>query len=347
MVPAAHQGDDPLCLYLTDLHFAKEKPRYRVGDFVGDLMAKLEEVGRIIRRTKAPMVVIGGDLTETPMVSLEMGDRMLDELESWEVPIHVVVGNHDVFGNQLKTLPSSWLGHVFRRSKSIQMLSTLYVSDVCIWGVHYDTGIEDRLRDPAHGTESAQLFYNTETLFDADGNPTADADHKPIAEKLVEVVHAMVVPGGMHPDARQIDPVEYHTRADLVLSGDYHPGWPDEHVRMDGTRFVNPGAFARRTVSDSDCNRGVRVVLVRHDLSVEFIALKSMKSAAETFDLEAAAKLKEKEHELKEFVEELGANTAERIDVRERVIEIAKEKKVRNDIRDLALERYDRMGDEA
>ncbi len=344
-MPALQTTNGPtesLFLYLTDLHFSKESSRYRIGDFVGDLLLKLNEVGKLVKRHKVPMVIIGGDLTEGPMVSLEMGDRVLDEIEGWGVPVFVVVGNHDVFGNQLKTLDSAWLGHVFRRSKIIQQLDKLYVNDVCIWGVHFNAGIEEELADLKHGTDSAQPLYRNEELFDAKGEPTGEFDRARIAEKLVEITHAMVVPGGIHPNARQIDPDEYKTRADLILSGDYHPGWEEVYERADMARFVNPGAFARRTVSDSDCKRQVRVVLVKNDTSTEFLPIECMKPVEEVFDLEAAALSKKKEKELDTFMQALTSTKTERVDVRERIIELAKEQKVPSKIVDMALERYDR-----
>lgn len=342
-VSAGHDDADPLLLYLTDLHFSKESSRYRIGDFVGDLLLKLQEVGKLIKRHKVPLVVIGGDLTEGPMVSLEMGDRVLDELESWGVPIYVTVGNHDVFGNQLKTLDSSWLGHVFRRSNVIHQLDKIYVGDVCIWGVHFNTGIEEELADREHSTSSSELFYQDDELFDPEGKSTGEYDHKKIAKKLIEVVHAMVVPGGMHPNARQIDPDDYKTQAQLILSGDYHPGWEDVYERMDLRRFVNPGAFARRTVSDSDCMRQVRVVLVRYNLDVEFLPITCMKPVEEVFDLKASKVAKEKEKELNSFMQELTTVTTDKVDVRERVVEIAQEQKAPAKIRDNALERLDRF----
>lgn len=327
----------PLLLYVTDPHFSGRRPRWRVGDYVDDLLTKWKEVGRIVKDRGVRRVVVGGDLTDSPMVSLELGDAIVDEMELWGVPVFVVVGNHDLFGNSYDTLHRTWLGHIFRRSKIIQPLEKIVDGDVAIWGVHYDDGIEEQLQDGEHLMESSEQLR--EPLYDADGNVTGDTKR---AEKLIEIVHAMVIPGGMHPDARQVKPEDVKTLAHLVLSGDYHPGWPEVFNRVDGTKFVNPGALTRRTVSKSDYDRSIRIALVDDELEVEFVEL-SAKPAEEVFDLDVAKAAKEHERELECYMGELAETEAERGDVRDRIEEIAKQDGIEKVVKTTALDRYDQL----
>ena len=325
---------ESLGLYLTDLHFTKNVPRRRKGDYVQDLMLKLADVGEIVRERQLPRVFLGGDLTHAAIVSLDLGDRMIDEMESWGVPIYVCVGNHDVFGNSLKTLSSTWLGHIFRRSTVVQQLDAIYVGHICIRAVHYDDGIEEFLQSREYSLDSASYFFEKESERQA-------SKPKRVAKRMVEIIHAMIVTEGMHPSARQVHPDDVMTRADLILSGDYHPGWEEPHVRADGTVFVNPGAMCRRSVSESDCQRQVRAVILKADLSVEYVALGSMRPVEKAFDLEGAQTQKVWDSELSDYMTELAEAKVDRVDVRARIEQLAVERELPDDVRLMALERYD------
>lgn len=335
-------GRAPILLFVTDLHFSGQRPRWRVGNYFQDLLAKLHDIRKIVKDRGIPRVVIGGDVTHSATVSLELGDLIVDAIEGWGVPTYVVPGNHDVFANSYDTMHRSWLGHIFRRS-GIEQLDTIYDGNVCIWGVPYDDGIEERLADLKHSTESSAKMFEDQQLLDTAGNPVGEPEYKRIATKLIEVVHAMVVPGGMHPDARQIDPKDYKTRANLVLSGDYHPGWPDVHERMDLTKFVNPGAMARRSSSESDCMRMPRVALVNREMDVEFVGLPSAKPPEEAFDLEGAGQAKEWERNLDEYVDTLMSTATEKVDIRQRIETLAQEDTIDRKVKLEALDRYDRF----
>lgn len=334
--------DDPLLLFITDLHFSGLRPTWRVGNYVQDLLDKLADVKKIVHDHKVPRVIIGGDLTHSYTVSLELGDRVWRTIEDWGVPVYVVVGNHDLSGNELKTLDRTWLGHVLRMSKTIHKLDKIYDGRICIHGIHFDDGVEEYLKTNQSLSDSVRHFYRVEELTDVDGNPTGEQDRQEVADELIEVVHAMIVPEGIHPDARQVSIKEVKTMAKLVLSGDYHPGWPAPIERPDLAKFVNPGAMARRSSSESDCMRTPRVVIVRRNLDCEYVDLPSSKSPEDAFDLDGAVSAKKWNKELDKYMGGVSEETPDKIDVRERIEQIAKKQRVKRDIKTRALDEYDK-----
>ena len=285
-----------------------------------------------------PRVIIGGDITEASAIGLELGDRAVDIMEASTVPTYVVVGNHDLRANSLDTLNSVWLGHIFRRASKVRKLDRIVDGDTAIVGVHFDDGIEDHMRSSDYKLNSSQGFYPE--VYDSEGEQVLNI--KADVEQLIEVVHAMILPKGAFPDSRSITVDEVRTSANLVLSGDYHAGWPQVITRLDQTHFVNPGALARKSADKSDLSRTPRVALIRRDLSVEFIELKSARPAPEVFDIEGAEANKAHKRSLDEKMKSVRTTEIKKMDVRERIIEVARETKAGPEAKREALDRYDR-----
>lgn len=338
----AEDERDPLFLFLTDIHFSGQKPRWRLGNYPADILEKVREVGRVAKTNHVPRVIIGGDLTESCLISLELGDALVDAIEGWGLPTYVVVGNHDLFGNSYKTLHRTWLAHVLRRSKSISRLRRLYDGEVAIRAIHFDEGVETFLASQENVTDSVDSLYQTKKILDADGNSTGEEQRVKVANRLIDVVHAMIVPKSLPGESsRQILIKDVNTRADLVLSGDYHKGWPDAPRRMDGTVFVNPGALARKTVDEGDYNRTVQIALVRRDLSVEFVPLQTARPTAEAFDVDGAVAHKAWESSVTSQIEGLQSIRTDLVDIRQRIEELAVKNETEPRVKTLALERYD------
>ena len=332
-------GTDPLFLFLTDIHLSGRRPRWRTDDYITSLLSKLKEAYEIAEKMGAPRVIIGGDITEASAIGLELGDKAVDIMEASDIPTYVVVGNHDLRANSLDTLSSVWLGHIFRRSSKVRKLGRIVDNDTAIVGIHFDDGIEDYLRSSGCKLNSSQGFYPK--VFDADGERVLNV--KADVEQLIEVVHAMILPKGSFPDSRSIAVNDVRTSAHMVLSGDNHAGWPGVITRLDQTHFINPGALARKSTDKSDLSRIPKVALVRRDLSAEFIELKSAQQAEDVFDIEGATADKEHQRTLDQRMREVRETTVEKIDVRERLVEVAKEMKASPEAKREALDRYDRV----
>jgi hypothetical protein len=339
-VRSPSSADDVLGLFFTDVHLSGHRPRWRTDDYVKTIMTKLEEVGQIAKKTGAPRVLFGGDLTEGYMIGLPLGDQAIDVMESWDMPTYFVVGNHDLAANSLDTLHRTWIGHIFRRSRKIRQLKRIVDGNTAIVGVHFNDGVEEYLASSEHKFFTSDCFYSK--LFDHNGNPTGEASSKPDIEHVIEVIHAMILPKGELPNSRCVAVDDVKTLAHMVLSGDYHNGWDDVINRMDMVKFVNPGALTRKEASSSDLSRMPRVALIRRNLDVEYIELKSASPPEDVFDIDMAMAEKERKQSLDEYMHEIRDVQIAKVNVRKRIEAVAAEMKASKAVKITALNEYDK-----
>lgn len=249
-------------LFFTDCHLASEPPAQRHGDYGRDILTKLEWVVE-----QAPMfdyVLFGGDFVHSPAASLRLVHEAVCLLSPLDHKLALCWGQHDLGKGHVPA-------EIGRSSASL-----LY------WGLTHHTGTQGFRRLCLGELDLALLSHHPqieEVLLAKD-----------VGENSAPIVVAHALIGLQYPFKACT------MGARLVLSGDWHEGYPPHPVG--DTWFANPGALAR--VSIDDYGRVPQVAAIQWGdgqgvvESIEYVPV-PCRPAPAVFDLEAHLAAKEKQ----------------------------------------------------
>jgi len=247
--------------FFTDTHGRGDTPEGRTDDFRVSLCTKLEEIGSIWESEKVDYVLFGGDLFHTPDISNSVKYDIMHILKGWNKDIIGVVGSHDYFGYQMKSLKRTALGIVAKAG-----IMTLVGGE----GLPQYIDLDDVI---VVGTP------HTYWLADDPINFFAKRVNKDYSFQI-QLVHGDLVHKPVPWPHVTIDQVK--TESDLVLSGHVHPGWPDP-ITIGSTTFFNPGSIAR--LENTGVQRTPRVIVV--DVSVNDDYIESPSFIIESIELKS------------------------------------------------------------
>lgn len=302
-------------LFFTDSHGKGVNPISRRGDFFADLMVKFREIGTLGRQMGVDVYLHGGDLFDSPLVSLNVCDEVVDEIERWGKPFFIIRGNHDEIGHNPNASGQSVLDHIFRRSKVIKHLEHQVYNDgeLFIQGFDYTHNIEEDIRNNG--------------LMSSMPNLTG---------KKIAVVHAFILDKPFIRSVPHIVIDDIKTDFNLVLVGHYHLAFGS--IKKGNTTFVGLGALMRTSVID--INRKPSVAVIDTTVgSMNIIYLNDVKPADEVFDLNKIAETKQFEDRLDDFIDSLDSVKFQGLNLRNIIEQIGKEGKVERVVIDEILER--------
>ena len=107
-------------IYFSDSHIKGKTPRYRTGDYFQDIKAKIIEVLKLAVDYNCDTIFCGGDLFDSPLVSLNICDEIIDLIEDCGIDFYCVTGNHDEIGHNPNLSGQTILGHLFKRTKYVK-----------------------------------------------------------------------------------------------------------------------------------------------------------------------------------------------------------------------------------
>lgn len=295
-------------LYFGDFHHRKTKPENRIDDFSLTLQNKAEEILRLGKQYKVKAFLQPGDFWDEPNPPLDYAAEVIRRWTNIDVfqllqsvingesvdvislqdyiPLVGVAGNHELFGNNIKTLPKTMLGFMnqlglmkFATKENPYFLTTEDGLKVAITGSHYHLGIDH--------PESIDDYIVEEKLGDVH----------------IHIVHGYLTDRGKGTMFRHtvVDAIR-ETKADLTLSGHDHIGFPIQEI--DGKYFVNPGAVVRLSNDLKEMNRKVNVLLLginQTGITVNTIPLQSAITGSAVLSRAKITAKKQKEARLEEF----------------------------------------------
>ena len=210
-------------LHITDTHVTAKNPSSRLDVYYVSVLRKFSELGAIIQRDEVDAVIHTGDLFHTSRVSLKVANQLVEIIRSWNVPVYVVPGNHDIDGYNIKTINQTMLG----------MLSS--------------TGVVTLLtrETPVEFTEEGYKIRieGQEYYEHIDQGPINDYRFEEPADFNILAIHSMLLDKPYFPDIPHTLIKDVETDANMVLVGHYHPGFKE--VNLNGTWFFNPGSLLR------------------------------------------------------------------------------------------------------
>jgi exonuclease SbcC len=238
-------------LFFTDTHI-RAFVNARRDDFFTSILSKMKEIGQIAEKHQVNYIIHGGDFFDIPVVSERLKGMVAAILRSYPVPVYVVPGNHDIIGQNIKTLNQTSLGVLVKSGVVIPLTRT---SPALLRGKDLTISLQ------------GQEYYKD---MDKD---IADYQVEPVsADFKILVTHGMLLPAPFHPDVPSTVFNDVPNGADLILTGHYHPGWASPPRRPGRPIMINPGSLARMNSMSSNYTRPIQVVLI--DISPLGIAYK-------------------------------------------------------------------------
>lgn len=133
-------------LFMTDTQLKGVNPSIREGIFLNDILEKIREVFSIGADKNCDFVIHGGDVFDSPTVSLSVCDAFVDLIEAQKIPLYSIYGNHDEIGASKETSLLSILGHIFKRSDKVRELDRIEMDGCIIDGHDFYYGIENSIK---------------------------------------------------------------------------------------------------------------------------------------------------------------------------------------------------------
>lgn len=217
-------------LHITDTHVTAKGPSSRQDVYYVAVLRKFMELGAVIQRENVDAVIHTGDLFHTSRVALSISSQLVEIMKSWDVPIYIVPGNHDIDGYNISTISQTMLG----------MLSAAEVVEL----LTRENAIEHDINGKTLRIEG-QEYYN-----DIDKGIYDDYRFEQPTDYNILAIHSMLMEKPYFPEVPHTLIQDVKTDANLVLTGHYHPGFTEQTVN--GTTFFNPGSLLRPEIEQRE-----------------------------------------------------------------------------------------------
>ncbi len=303
-------------VFYTDVHLAARNPLHRIDDYSSSILDKVYQVYKLSEDLDANFIIFGGDFYNSHMVfSFRLITQAIKTVCGFNIPTHCIVGQHDLYGYNPSTYPSSSLAFQENHCEYFKTLQAPFET-------------EDSIIVPCH-------VYD-----DLDEKLAAIPDKG--EKKLILVAHKLI-----SKDAQPFKIIcssDIKSNYDLVLSGDLHCGFPVHTVN--NTIFANPGALARITTRDIKRSPQVVVVTIKGTplkLFVEYVPLTCQKGF-DVFDPESIEDSIVKQADVPSFIEEIESLQLESMDIFDLVDKLSAQRNIRKEVRDYILSKKPQIG---
>lgn len=222
-------------LHITDSHGTVKGPESRKDIYYITFLRKLYELGYVVKKEKIDMVIHTGDLFHTARVSDKFAGQVSEMIKSWQVPVYVVPGNHDIEGYTTDTIDQTKLG-LLAKAGVIQLLDrdnpiTITANQD---GEEYTVAI------------SGQEYY----AHIDEGNMQDFEMQQDEADFNILAIHGYIADTPQHPNIKCTMVGDIVTDADVILAGHYHRQFEWNGPDVD---IYNPGSMMR--VEQTDYNK--------------------------------------------------------------------------------------------
>lgn len=243
--------------YFTDLHMRGDSPEGRTDDYRNSILTKLDEIGQIWVDHGVDAVLFGGDLFHTPDPVISVKYDLMHVLKGWSTRCEIfgVVGSHDYFGYQIKSLRRTAIG-LFEKAGIIHLLG----------GSELPNAI-----DLTPNGKKVRIVGTPHTYWLCDNPENFNAAKPPEVDFQIQIIHGDLIDKPVLWQHTLCEDVK--TGSDIALIGHYHPGW-ERPLVINNTLFINPGSIGR--LENTNLIRRPRVCIIDTETcSTEFVELSS------------------------------------------------------------------------
>ena len=273
-------------LYFTDTHIRAINPKNRIDNYLETIKNKINEVADISIKEDVDLVLHGGDLFDRPDTSISVVSDFAEIFQKFKAPIYIVSGNHDIFGQNTKTLSRTVLGLL----DSFNILNL--INDKKIIFEAKDHVKVQITANPYHVGMDEEI--NKKDYIVTEKNP--DVDY------MIHLTHGFLLDKAFVDgvDVTLIDDIK-DTKADITFGAHYHLGFKD--TQIDGKWFINPGALIRISNSLSEINRKpkVKIIELTDKIEMKDVYLKTALDGNLVLDRSEMERHKFKRSKLNEF----------------------------------------------
>lgn len=292
----------------NDIHWRLANPRARLDNYNDAITEKIENIFDLARQYKADGILIPGDITDTPGLSLSAITELAALLAQTPCPIFAIAGQHDQWGHSPETLYRTPFG-LLRRLGYINDVDnnedrfSVGEKIVRITGRHYDADADD----------GDNGYYNA---------PSTEED-----TITIHLAHGLVMESKPGFDIRCTSLSDLKTNADVLCVGDYHPGIG--YRRVGNTIVINPGALGRLSAGMIDMTRTVQVAKLEiyetGEITVDLIPLFCARPGSEVLSRDYLTQQAEREDRTGRFLELLASEGESRfLETKEIIDDIAR-----------------------
>jgi len=275
----------------NDIHISDKPPRSRTDDFKTVILGKISQMRMACEKLKVDAALIAGDLfnlKDPARNSHNLNQELIREFRKFPCPIYMIVGNHDMTGNNIESLKSQPLGVLFEDRTIIPLTEEKVTKNgvsVSLVGIHYTEEDITLKKLPPRGNSVAQI--------------------------CLLHVYASIGKGGKLFDERLYGYDELAQMGpDVFIIGHYHL---DQGIyRQDGKHFINLGAVTRGVLSEDNILHQPKIGLTKvtvddsGKVAVNTTAIKlRVQPAEDIFDIEKKKEEEKESKEIQEFIQKL------------------------------------------
>lgn len=282
---------------IFDVHVSDQSPGFRTETYTQDILTKLEETVRLSKKHEATHILFLGDIFDQKVpnrVSHRLVQQVADIMRSYGKPVYILVGNHDISGGTLDSLPKQPIG-ILAHLPNVQLLTwdkLVLDEDVAIY--------------PVPGVPILHESWQDRYVTEDKRKRVIIAAHQLIARDVTQY------PEAARHAFQPAQEVAKHTDASFIVSGDLHtpqgvyvlPRGKGGHVG-----FANLGSLCRLSVKDVDHEPKCLLLTINDDekrsLQTDIIPLESVRPASEVFRLEEQAEAKSHKADIDETISKI------------------------------------------
>ena len=222
-------------LHITDSHGTAKGPESRKDIYYIAFLRKLYELGYVIKKEKIDIVIHTGDLFHTARVSDKFAGQVSEMIKSWQIPVYVVPGNHDIEGYTTNTIDQTKLG-LLAKAGVINIL---------------DRDNPITITANQNGEEYTVAISGQEYYAHIDEGNMQDFEmQQDEADFNILAIHGYIADTKQHPNIKYTMVEDIITDADVILTGHYHRQFEWNGPDID---IYNPGSMMR--VEQTDYNK--------------------------------------------------------------------------------------------
>jgi len=282
-------------LFVGDIHQTHISPSIRTETYAEDIFAKLEATVEIAKREEVNGVIWMGDVHHNPhpfKVSHEITKRISQLAKSYEVPLWVLVGNHDILNGVLE---EAWTRQPIALLDEVENVTLL-------------------------GWDRTEIHPNV-SVHPIPGVPHLEIDYYKIKGRKTHydiiLAHQSIARPGSEPPFSHVkaEEVAAISGANYVAYGHLHGN--DGHYKIGDTTFANYGSICRGSIDKSDLTKIPTVYTLELKDGIETITpfVLPYKPAEEVFRLEQHVEKKEAKLEFSKYVKSLMDISVEKFSV--------------------------------
>lgn len=282
-------------LHRTDVHLAEQGPASWKGDYVAEIWANLEYIGKLARDHQVNAVLDTGDYFHIKTSSRNSHSSIIRSAKThsqYGCPTFCVEGNHDLAYNNLDSIEKQPLGVLYATGVFQHLREEVFKDGgltVRVVGVPYSPfRTLDQLRSIQKKPGDDFLIVGIHAL--AGHNPPSKAED--FFNEPVFNYEDLITPNG----------------PDLFLFGHWHKD--QGVVEIQGRQFINQGALSRGALNNENLTRIPKASMIEVTPSGLQVVTFPMQvaPAEEVFNLERKERQDKETKEIEEFVKNLSAD---------------------------------------